>query len=152
MKSRTLTWIAAVISVAILAIPARLAAQEQKYIVTDIGTLGGTFGEGNALNNKAWVVGDATLPGDTVRHAFLWRKGLMKNLGTLGGPNSLAAALNERDEVAGSSDTSTPGTLGEESRLFVINFVCLPFLWQNGMTAPLPALGGNNGMAFEVDH
>src|SRR5207253_8307048 len=63
----------------ILAIPARLAAQEQKYIVTDIGTLGGTFGEGNALNNKAWVVGDATLPGDTVRHAFLWRKGLMKN-------------------------------------------------------------------------
>src|SRR5207253_335318 len=133
----------------ILAIPARLAAQEQKYIVTDIGTLGGTFGEANALNNKAWVVGDAKLPGDTVRHAFLWRKGLMKNLGTLGGPNSLAAALNERGEVTGFSDTSTPDPLTEDFCFFGTNLRCLPFLWQNGTMAPLPTLGGNNGQAFE---
>ena len=114
MKSRTLTCITAITLFAALALPVQVAAQHTHYIVTDLGTLGGTFGEANALNNKAWVVGDANLPGDTVRHAFLWRKGLMKNLGTLGGPNSLAAALNERGEVTGFSDTSTPDPLGED--------------------------------------
>src|SRR5712692_7610995 len=126
MKSRTLTCITAIILFAALAIPVQLAAQEQnqqphRYSVADLGTLGGTFGEANALNNKAWVVGDAKLPGDTVRHAFLWRKGLMKNLGTLGGPNSLAAALNERGEVTGFSDTSTPDPLTEDFCFFGTN-------------------------------
>jgi probable HAF family extracellular repeat protein len=120
------------------------------YTVTDLGTLGGTFGEANALNNKAWVVGDANLPGDTVRHAFLWRKGLMKNLGTLGGPNSLAAALNERGEVTGFSDTSTPDPLKEDFCGFGTNLVCLPFFWQNGAMAPLPTLGGS-GQALEIN-
>ncbi len=118
MKPRTLTWFTAITLFAALAAPVQLVAQEQnqqspRYSVADLGTLGGTFGEANALNNKAWVVGDAFLPGDTVRHAFLWRKGVMKNLGTLGGPNSLAAALNERGEITGFSDTSTPDPLGE---------------------------------------
>jgi len=73
MKSRTLTCITAISLFAALAVPLQLAAQ--RYIVTDIGTLGGTFTEANALNNKGWVVGDATLPGDTALHAILWRNG-----------------------------------------------------------------------------
>ena len=132
MKSRTLMFVTAITLFAALAIPVRLAAQEQdqkppRYSVADLGTPGGTFGEANALNNKAWVVGDATLPGDTVRHAFLWRKGLMKNLGTLGGPNSLAAALNARSEVTSFSDTSTPDPLTEDFCFCGTNLEMSPF-------------------------
>ena len=134
MKSRTLTCITAITLFAALAIPVRLAGQEQNqkppHSVADLGTLGGTFGEANALNNKAWVVGDATLPGDTVRHAFLWRKGIMKNLGILGGSNSLAAALNARSEVTSFSDTSTPDPLTEDFCFFGTNLRCHPFLWR----------------------
>src|SRR5712692_8831328 len=142
MKSRTLTWFTAITLFTALALPLQLAAQHTHYTVTDLGTLGGTFGEANALNNKAWVVGDATLPGDTALHAVLWRKGLRTDLGTLGGPNSIAAALNERGEVTGFSDTSTPDPLKEDSCGFGTNLVCLPFAWQNGMMTPLPTLGG----------
>jgi probable HAF family extracellular repeat protein len=155
MKSRTLILVIAITLLAALSIPIQVSAQEQnqktpRYSVADLGTLGGTFGEANALNNKAWVVGDATLPGDTVRHAFLWRKGLMKNLGTLGGPNSLATALNERGEVTGFSDTSTPDPLTEDFCFFGTNLRCLPFLWREGVLTPLPTLGGS-GQAFEIN-
>jgi probable HAF family extracellular repeat protein len=157
MKSRTLTLVVAMMLVATLAIPYQLAAQEEKakkrlrYTVADIGTLGGTFGEANAVNNKGWVVGDANLPGDTVRHAFLRRKGLIKDLTTLEGPNSIAGSLNERGEVTGYSDTSTPDPLDEDFCLFNSNQVCLPFLWQHGAMTPLPTLGGSNGQAFSIN-
>jgi probable HAF family extracellular repeat protein len=157
MKSRILTCITAVTLFTALAVPVPLAAQEEKdkkrlrYTVADIGTLGGTFGEANAVNNKGWVVGDANLPGDTVRHAFRWRKGLIKDLTTLGGPNSIAFSLNERGEVSGYSDTSTPDPLGEDFCLFSSKQVCLPFLWERGAMTPLPTLGGNNGQAFSIN-
>jgi uncharacterized membrane protein len=53
-----------------LALPVCLAAQEQRenhklprYTVTDLGTLGGTFGQAQGINDKGWVVGFATLGG-----------------------------------------------------------------------------------------
>ena len=52
MKSRTLMFVTAITLFAALAIPVRLAAQEQNQkpprYVADLGTLGGTFGEANA--------------------------------------------------------------------------------------------------------
>jgi probable HAF family extracellular repeat protein len=157
MKSRRLTCITTITLFATLAMAVQLAAQEQndhlsRYTVADIGTLGGTFGEANGMNNKGWVVGDATLPGDIVRHAFLWRKGVTKDLGTLGGPNSIALyPLNERGDVTGFSDSSTPDPLSEDFCRFGTNLTCLPFLWHGVMTL-LPTLGGNNGQAFEVNN
>jgi len=140
MKSRTLMFLAAMSLFAALAVPLQLAAQ--RYIVTDIGTLGGTFTEANALNNKGWVVGDATLPGDTALHAILWRNGALTDLGTLGGPNSNAVfPLNERGEIGGVAETSTPDPLGEDFCSFGDHLICLPYLWQRGVMTPLPTLG-----------
>ena len=109
MKSRTLAWITTITLLVGLAIPVGMATQGQNqqhndYVIVDLGTLGGTFGEANAVSNKGSVAGDATLFGDTVRHAFLWRKGLTRDLDTLGGLNSRATSLNEEDEVTGISD------------------------------------------------
>ena len=119
MKSIRLMSITALTVFAVLAIPFRLVtrARNQRppnYTVTDLGTLGGTFGFASAVDNSGSVVGFAALPGDTESHAFLWSKGIKSDLGTLGGPNSSAAFINERGEVVGTADTSTPDPLGED--------------------------------------
>jgi probable HAF family extracellular repeat protein len=154
MKSRTVTSVTAMTLFAALTTSVQLAAQEQNqqppnYTVTDLGTLGGTFGLANAVNNRGMVVGFANLPGDTESHAFLWSKGIKRDLGTLGGPNSSANSLNERGEVVGAAETSTPDPLGEN--LCGSNRICLPFLWQHGLMVPLPTLGGNYGFASGIN-
>lgn len=167
MKSRGLMWFTGTILLAVLAIPVRLAAQEQQqagpngqhfqhYTVIDLGTLGGTFSQAFGINNKGCVVGFATLTGDTALHAFLRRKGVMTDLGTLGGPNSRTftnSSVNERDEVVGAAESSAPDPLGENFFLCGFNdgLLCLPFVWQDGAMRPLPTLGGNNGLAFAMN-
>ena len=115
MKSARLRCITAITLFA-LAIPLRLAAQQAQedkkehsvYRIADRGTLGGTIGVANGINNKSWVTGDATLPGDTSQRAFLWRQGVMTDLGTLGGPNSASDwPVKDGGLIAGYAETST---------------------------------------------
>ena len=94
-------------------------AQHTRYVLTDLGTLGGTFSIGFAINNKGSVTGVSTTPGDSAQHAFLWRKGVMTDLGTLGGINSVARdRLNERDQVAGrAARPGSPAPTQPDTRL-----------------------------------
>jgi probable HAF family extracellular repeat protein len=153
MKSKILTYIIAMTVFAALAIPVRLAAQEQHYTVIDLGTLGGTFSLAGGMNNKGWVDGFSTLTGDTQTHAFLWRHHVITDLGTLGGPNSSASfPLNQRGEVAGVAETSNSDPNGEDFCGFGTHLICLAFRWRHGVMTPLPTLGGNNGQASEINN
>src|SRR3954454_10579835 len=70
-----------------------LSAQAQgqkpaRYIITDLGTLGGTYSYSYGINNAVIVSGGAATPYQTdgiATTAFVWSKGQMTSLGTLGG-------------------------------------------------------------------
>jgi probable HAF family extracellular repeat protein len=48
---------------------------EKSSEMVDAGTLGGTLGFPNWLNNKGQLVGQSNLAGDQTYHPFLWQKG-----------------------------------------------------------------------------
>jgi probable HAF family extracellular repeat protein len=95
----------------------------------DLGTLGGTFGAANALNNRGQVAGFSDLSEDSTEHPFLWseREG-MKDLGTLGGTFGHANYINDAGEVVGTA-TPTGDPFGRA------------FLWCNGVMTDLGTLG-----------
>jgi probable HAF family extracellular repeat protein len=92
---------------AALAAPA--AAQPTKYVLTDLGTLGGTHSAANDINNLGQVTGTS----DTASGSRAYRtapNSVIKpadNLGTLGGASSSAERINDSGQVAGSSSNGT---------------------------------------------
>jgi probable HAF family extracellular repeat protein len=162
MNSRFVTNFAAVTLLVAMVFPAVLARQfnqghnnQSHYIITDLGTLGGTFSAANGLNSRGSVAGASLLSSNTVVRAFLWHKRLLTDLGTLGGPDSNVAEgpmLNVIGEVVGFSDTSAADPNGEDFCGFGTNLVCLSFVWEKGAIAPLPTLGGNNAVASGVNN
>jgi probable HAF family extracellular repeat protein len=109
------------------------------FTITDLGTLGGAFGEARAINDAGQVVGAAaTASGEP--HAFLWSAtDGMKDLGTLGGSFSRAFAINHRGHVAGVAALPS----GERR----------PFLWTpEGGMQDLGTFGGGFGRARGINN
>jgi probable HAF family extracellular repeat protein len=68
----------------------------------DLGTLGGSCGFPNVINNQGQVAGDSNLTGDTALHPFLWDGERMIDLGSFGGTAGDATFMNDAGEVVGS--------------------------------------------------
>ena len=74
----------------------------------DIGTLGGSYAQANAINDAGFITGTAQTPAMFVMtHAFIYQAsatgGQMRDLGVLGGNSSYGMAINAYNHVAGYS-------------------------------------------------
>jgi probable HAF family extracellular repeat protein len=164
VKSRILTCITAITLFTALALPLQMAAQQARYKLIDIGTLGGPVsyesdnGEGNLILNNSGVISssaDIPVPDPNapdfcfnpdcfLAHAVRWNNGVLTDLGALAGNNSKASAINARGWIAGISATDVidPVTGLPEARAV---------LWKENETIDLGTLGGNESLGIYVN-
>lgn len=125
----------ALASVAVAA-PGGATRTQTPWVITDLGTLGGTYSEAVAINEPGQVIGNSqTTKG--FGHAFIWESGRIRDLGTLGGHVTTALAVNGRGQVVGWSDTRA----GKEHA----------FLWTQGKMRDLGTLGGTRSDALAIN-
>jgi probable HAF family extracellular repeat protein len=159
MKSVRPIVLMAMVFLVALAIALSLAAQANaqqphkvRYIVKDLGSLGGSFAAAGGISNTGWIEGYSLLPGDNEYHEFLYHDGVMKDLGTLGGPDSFSEYRpNNRGDAGGQSETSAFDPNGEDFCELGTGLICLPFFWHNNKMTPQPTLGGNNGAGYGIN-
>jgi probable HAF family extracellular repeat protein len=128
------------------------AAAPPAYHVTDLGTLGGTFSQGQDINASGQVTGESYTTRDATYHAFLWTpttpngaSGALHDLGTLGGSYSVGYGINASGQVTGGSDTT--GDTPDHA-----------FLWTpttpngaSGALHDLGTLGGTNSSGWDIN-
>jgi probable HAF family extracellular repeat protein len=73
-------------------------AQSPQYVVTDLGTLGGTSSAAFSINDSGQITGGSDTSGQ-ITHAFFYSGGSMSVLGT----TAEARAINNSDQIAGTS-------------------------------------------------
>lgn len=137
---------------------APLAAPQ--YTVVKLPSLHGTQSRGMAINTQGWVAGWSNQPNGT-RRAALWKDGVLTPIEPLGGPSSTVPwpGLNDAGIVVGISQTGETDPLDEvwscELGGFLLEStdrICRGFVWQDGLTRELPALGGNHSFATGVNN
>jgi|GEM_PF-800963 len=120
----------------------------------DLGTLGGTYSQANAINTTGLVTGLSDTPDDVDTHAFLWKpttpggtSGALHDLGSLGGPFTVGWDINDNGQVVGTSDVTDLENSGHA------------FLWQpnvpngiSGIMHDLGTLGGSTSNGAGVNN
>ena len=106
---------------------------QARWVIGDLGTLGGDESYAVAINNHGDIVGTSQVErGSSREHAFFWHEAKMADLKPLGGKESSAAAINDRGEIVGSADTKSDQDRGG---------ACAA-LWRRGRITVLGSSGG----------
>jgi probable HAF family extracellular repeat protein len=98
------------------------------YVITDLGTLGGSSSAAFGVNASGQVVGLSYLMGDAVFHGFLFDSGKMTDLGSRADLFSAANSINTLGQVAGYAETPDGPNRA--------------FIYDHGATTVLGTLGG----------
>jgi len=114
-----------------------LAAGATSYIAVDLGTLGGTYSQGVAINASGWVTGVAYSDLSVHGLAFLWNGSSLQDLGTLGGAYSNGLAINDSGWVTGWAYTG--------------NGAIHAFLWNGSSLQDLGSLGGTISQGLAIN-
>jgi probable HAF family extracellular repeat protein len=121
---------------------------QARWVIRDLGTLGGYESRALDVNERGQVVGKADTVFraariDVIQHGFLWENGTMRDLGTLGGPDSEAVDVNERGQVVGTADTR------EREGGYPIRHA---FLWRNGKIRDLGPIRRRDSEASGINN
>jgi probable HAF family extracellular repeat protein len=117
--------------------------------MADLGTLGGTYSFGFAINASGQVAGYSLLTGDAATHAFRYSGtpgsgGAMADLGTLGGTSSIGLGINASGQVTGDSYIAGNATAQHA-------FVYSGTPGSGGTMADLGTLGGTNSAGYAIN-
>jgi probable HAF family extracellular repeat protein len=127
--------LACVAAVGVALVSGASGSVRARWVIRDLGTLGGRQSVVAGINGRGQVVGWSTTAGG-LRHAFLWEKGRMRDLGALPGDRySEAVAINDRGQVVGNSWNKGDAPYHLLSRAF---------LWENGRMRDLGSLPGHS--------
>jgi probable HAF family extracellular repeat protein len=98
----------AVIPTLALSLATALASAGTTYRLTDLGTLGGAYSQGERINSSGQATGGSSYsPGELYTlHAFFWDGLTLRDLGVLGGLVSIGVDVNDAGQVAGASHVS----------------------------------------------
>ena len=83
----------------VLALASGLAQAQTTYRLTDLGTLGGAYTNGSALNDSGQATGQSYLP-DGEAHAFLWNGTAMVDISPPGSYYGAGEDINNAGQVA----------------------------------------------------
>ena len=76
------------------------ADAEVRYMVTDLGNLGGTMVWPNGINYNRQIVGSASVASGK-SHAFYWNSGGITDLGTFGYDDCWGLDINQSRDIVG---------------------------------------------------
>ena len=113
-------------------------AHAAPYIVTDLGTLGGSSSGATAINDHGVIVGDSTTANQET-HAFIYQNGTMTSLGV---PGSLSHGngINNHNQVVGTY--FVPGGTPFQPHAFI---------YHQGTVTDLGTLGGGSAYAYGIN-
>jgi len=144
----------------IFAVPAAAANQHSAgvaasgYVVTDLGTLGGSFSGPLDLNTRGEAVGVSVTAAEDGIRGFVWSGGVMRDIGSLGGPMAAANGINSSGQISGWSQLNqqAPPSTFNTSGVFCSDpfvpdqprFACRAIMRDHGHLIDLGTLGGLN--------